>query len=90
MTGKNKKMNFPVIKHIRITREQAKNWNPDKIRHQLDINFNGNSKRIDSDRQSNKNQLVDKIVSNMRKSIKNYKIEELRQLDIRTREVKER
>lgn len=32
MTGKNKEINYPILKAIRITETQAKAWNPDRIR----------------------------------------------------------
>lgn len=72
---------YPIRKHIYISEEMNKKWSPNKIRAFLESNG-----KVNSDRDSNKNQLVDKIVFNLKKSIENYKIEELRQLDIRTRE----
>lgn len=36
MTGANKKKTFTVLKSIRITDAQAKNWDPDMIRSFLD------------------------------------------------------
>lgn len=36
MTGTNKKLNFDVIKTIKITRKQENNWNPKNIRGFLD------------------------------------------------------
>lgn len=36
MTGKNKKMNFPILKTIRINEDQNKQWNAKNIRHFLD------------------------------------------------------
>lgn len=32
MTGTNKKMNFPILKAIRLTEEQDKKWDSKKIR----------------------------------------------------------
>lgn len=86
--GRPKGRKYIIRKEILLTLDQAKKWNPDKIR--AFLNNGKASKKISSDRDSNKDQLVDKIVSNMKKAKKNYKIEELRQLDIRTREVKQR
>ncbi len=76
---------YPVRKHIYISEEMNKKWNPKKIR---DFLSNGHSKKVSSDRNSNKDELLLKIISNLKESIGSYKIEELRQLDIRTREVK--
>lgn len=36
MTGTNKKLNFDVIKTIKITKKQHNNWNPKNIRDFLD------------------------------------------------------
>ena len=41
MTGENKPNNYPVNKAIRITEEQASNWNPEAIRDLLDKKPNG-------------------------------------------------
>ncbi len=38
MTGKNKKMNFPVFKAIKISKAQDENWNPKLIRSVLENN----------------------------------------------------
>ncbi len=38
MTGKNKKMNFPVFKAIKISETQNENWNPKLIRIVLENN----------------------------------------------------
>jgi len=40
MTGKDKKMNYPVIKHIRITDQQNANWDYKKVRGFLSGNSN--------------------------------------------------
>lgn len=40
MTGSNKKMNFPIIKQIRLNEQQALNWNAKAIRSFLDKNSN--------------------------------------------------
>lgn len=38
MTGTMKKMNFPILKAIKINEEQNNNWNPKLIRNALDSN----------------------------------------------------
>ncbi len=40
MTGTNKKMNFPIMKGIKISEEQAKNWDVQLIRNALDGDSN--------------------------------------------------
>ncbi len=84
--GRPKGKKFTITKTIKLTLEQSKKWNPTKIR---DFLSNGHSKKVSSDRNSNKDELLLKIISNLKESIGSYKIEELRQLDIRTREVKQ-
>ncbi|MFO8019496.1 MAG: hypothetical protein R6U96_12790 [Promethearchaeia archaeon] len=32
MTGKNKKMHYPIVKSIRINKSMETNWNPEEIR----------------------------------------------------------
>ena len=76
---------YPVRKHIYISEEMNKKWDPKKIR---DFLSNGHSKKVSSDRNSNKEELGKKIALNIIETTEKYKIEELRQLDIRTREVK--
>jgi len=44
MTGAGKSVNYPIFKGIRISKEQAENWDPDKIRQFLD---NDNSAALD-------------------------------------------
>ena len=45
MTGKNKKLNYPILKTIRLTLKQAKAWNPDKIRAFLEDSLPNNIKK---------------------------------------------
>ncbi|KKM03528.1 hypothetical protein LCGC14_1773490 [marine sediment metagenome] len=75
---------FPIRKHIYISEEMNEKWDPKKIREFLS---NDHGKKVHSDRNSNKDELLLKIISNLKESIGSYKIEELRQLDIRTREI---
>ena len=39
MTGLSKRMNFPILKAIKISEEQNRNWNPKLIRNALDSNM---------------------------------------------------
>lgn len=39
MTGKDKKMNYPIIKHLRINEKQNANWDYKKVRAFLDGNY---------------------------------------------------
>ena len=39
MTGKDKKMNYPIIKHLRINEKQNAKWNPKLIRGFLEGNY---------------------------------------------------
>lgn len=39
MTGKDKKMNYPIIKHLRINEKQNANWDYKKVRAFLDGKF---------------------------------------------------
>ncbi|HUS48636.1 MAG TPA: hypothetical protein VMZ91_00585 [Candidatus Paceibacterota bacterium] len=41
MTGKNKKMNFPIIRNIRLNKQQNEKWNPKRIRAFLEGKYNG-------------------------------------------------
>jgi len=36
MTGSSKKLNYPEFAGIRLTEDQKRNWNPDKVRGFLD------------------------------------------------------
>ena len=36
MTGKDKKMNYPIVKHLRINEKQNANWDYKKVRAFLD------------------------------------------------------
>jgi len=38
MTGKNKKLNFPIFKGLKINEAQNENWNPKLIRKVLESN----------------------------------------------------
>lgn len=40
MTGKDKKMNFPIVRNIRLNQRQNEEWNPKLIRGFLDGNSN--------------------------------------------------
>ena len=40
MTGKDKKMNFPIIRNIRLNEQQNDKWNPKLIRGFLEGNSN--------------------------------------------------
>ena len=39
MTGKDKKMNYPIVKHLRINEKQNANWDYKKVRGFLDGNY---------------------------------------------------
>jgi len=41
MTGKDKKMNFPIVRNIRLNHRQNEKWNPKLIRELLDGKSNG-------------------------------------------------
>lgn len=36
MTGKDKKMNFPIVRNIRLNEQQSDKWSPKQIREFLD------------------------------------------------------
>ena len=42
MTGKDKKMNFPIVRNIRLNEQQSDKWNPKSIRGFLDGKIDNN------------------------------------------------
>ena len=69
-----------IYKGIRITPKQEKNWNPDKIRHQLDINFNGKAK-ISTKRES-KDEIIPELTKLLREGKDKIPIELYRSLKL--------
>ena len=78
---------FQVLKAIRLTKNQAKNWNPDKIRTFLE---NVYSKKISTNRELNKEDLLTEIIINLGKLKNSIPIEKFRVLELETRILKER
>ena len=48
MTGKNKKLNFPILKQIRINQEQAEKWDSKAIRNFLEGNEISKNNSLDT------------------------------------------
>lgn len=43
MTGKDKKMNFPIVRNIRLNERQSDKWSPKQIRDFLDGKIDNNA-----------------------------------------------
>ena len=81
MTGKDKKMNFPIVRNIRLNQRQNEKWNPKLIRELLDGKSNGVMKDFKRLYQIMNVFLLPKINENKIAEIPNSVLEELEHLE---------
>ena len=81
MTGKDKKMNFPIIRNIRLNQKQNDKWNPKNIRAFLEGNSNDVMKDFKRLYQIMNVFLLPKINENKIAEIPNSVLEELENLE---------
>lgn len=77
---------FSVLKAIRLTEKQAKNWNPNKIRSFLESN---GKHRITTTRES-KDEVLPKIIKILQSEKESIPIERFRSLLLELKIIKER